>query len=144
MFTGDLEEHAIETLVEYYDGTDMLDTSVYQVGHHGSHNGTTDSLMTSMTPEIALISMGKSTDRQSWTAWQYGHPRRTLVELLDRWIDRPRASAQWVAAANGTRDFFQYRMRDAVYATGWDGTVVISADRDGRFSVRALGVAGPS
>lgn len=144
LFTGDLEEHAIDTLVEYYDGTDMLDVDVYQVGHHGSHNGTTDSLMTSMTPEIAMISMGKSTDQQSWTAWQYGHPRRTLVELLDRWIDRPRANAQWVAAANGMRDFFQYRMRDAVYATGWDGTVVITADRSGGYSVRTSGIGGPS
>ena len=144
LFTGDLEEQAVETLVEYYEDTEMLDVDVYQVGHHGSHNGTTDSLMMSMTPEIALISMGKSNDQQQWTAWQYGHPRRAIVELLDTWIGRPRAGARWVAVAHGVRDFFQYRMQDAVYATGWDGTVVISADRDGRFSIRTTGLNGSS
>ncbi|HEX9619289.1 MAG TPA: MBL fold metallo-hydrolase, partial [Polyangiaceae bacterium] len=36
LFTGDLEEPALETLVAYYDGTRALDVDVYQLGHHGS------------------------------------------------------------------------------------------------------------
>lgn len=33
LFTGDLEEHAIGTRVDWYDGTSTLDVDVYQVGH---------------------------------------------------------------------------------------------------------------
>lgn len=144
LFTGDLEEAAIETLVEYYDGTVLLDVNVYQAGHHGSHNGTTDTLMRTMTPDAAVISMGPAADRRPWTAWQYGHPRRTVVEMLDKWIDRPRSKHSWVRVASGMRNFFDYEMRDAVYGTGWDGTIVISADVSGNMRVETLGQPGPS
>ncbi|MCP4318201.1 MAG: MBL fold metallo-hydrolase [Hyphomicrobiales bacterium] len=144
LFTGDLEEAAIETLVEYYDGTDLLDVDVYQVGHHGSRNGTTDSMVKSMTPAIAVFSMGPAADRRSWTAWQYGHPRRSIVEMLDRWIERPRAERSWVRVASRVKDFFDYEMRDAVYGTGWDRTIVISADVSGNMRVETLGQPGPS
>lgn len=40
LFTGDLEEKAIETLVDFYQDTPMLDADVYQVGHHPSHTHT--------------------------------------------------------------------------------------------------------
>lgn len=57
--TGDLEEPAIETMVDFHDGSAMLDVDVYQMGHHGSHNGTTFSLVEAMRPEIAVISMSR-------------------------------------------------------------------------------------
>lgn len=131
LFTGDLEEQGIEQLVRYYEGTDMLDVDVYQVGHHGSHNGTTQSLMKAMTADIAVLSMGNKSVRENWTAWAYGHPRISIVELLDNWIDRPRTSAIWVDVANAVRSFQRYRMRDSVYGTGWDGNIVVTADRAG-------------
>ena len=144
LFTGDLEEAAIETMVDYYDETEILDVDVYQVGHHGSYNGTTDSLMMAMTPELAVISMGPSTDRRKWTAYQYGHPRMSAVEMLDRWVDRRRMAEAWVRVARGVKRFQNYRMRDAVFATGWDGTVVITADPLGRMKVRTTGSDAPS
>lgn len=56
LFTGDLETRAIETLVEYYEGSGLLDVDVYQVGHHGSYNGTSDEIMRAIVrPEIAVI-----------------------------------------------------------------------------------------
>lgn len=67
LFTGDLEEPAIETMVDFYDGSTMLDVDVWQVGHHGSYNGTTFSLVHAMSPEIAVISMSRWDDRQLWT-----------------------------------------------------------------------------
>ena len=56
LITGDLEEVAIEDIVERYEGTDLLDVDVYQVGHHGSRNGTTDSLVAEISPKIAVFS----------------------------------------------------------------------------------------
>ena len=41
LFSGDLEERAIEDLVSFYQGSNTLDVDVYKVGHHGSANGTT-------------------------------------------------------------------------------------------------------
>jgi len=71
----------------------MLDMDVYHLGHHGSHNGTTEMLLMAMTPQISTISMSSPTDQRLWTGFAYGHPRRTVVELLDKWISRPRESA---------------------------------------------------
>jgi beta-lactamase superfamily II metal-dependent hydrolase len=135
LFTGDLEDHAIETLVEYYAGTPMLDVDVYQVGHHGSHNGTTDSLMAAMSPRIAVISMSPWNVREMWTAWAYGHPRAPAIAMLERGIVHTRPPRK-VHVATGTKTFDERTMKDAIYATGWDGTIVVFAYADGRFMVR--------
>jgi len=54
----DLEDMAIERLVDRYRNSATLDVDVYEVGHHGSHNGTTEELLDAMTPKIAAISVG--------------------------------------------------------------------------------------
>lgn len=138
LFTGDLEEDGIERLVQNYAGTRALDTGVYEVGHHGSHNGTTASLLTAMSPEIAVISMGPSTVRAQWTAFAYGHPRRTVVTLLDGAISRPRSAPVSVMVADGARRFSAYPLTDAIYATGWDGDLMISSGADGALQVQAV------
>jgi competence protein ComEC len=134
LFTGDLEEHGIERLIERAP-QDALDADVYAVGHHGSYNGTTQGLLDRATPEIAVISMGPHDVQAQWTAWAYGHPRRTLVELLDRSVTRRRPAPADVMVADAVRSFSAYRMRDAIYATGWDGDVVISSGPEGRLDI---------
>jgi len=137
LFTGDIEEPAIETLVEYYQGTDMLDVDVYQVGHHGSNNATTTNQLEAMTPEIAVISMGQwdygRNSNNRFTTWYYGHPRRDTVEMLTLAIDRKRSYPVNVAVAEGSRHFRQFTVKDAIYGTGWFGTVKVRATSDGRF-----------
>ncbi|WBY08145.1 MBL fold metallo-hydrolase [Sphingomonas sp. 7/4-4] len=93
LFTGDLEDGAIDTLIERYAGNRLLDTQVYAVGHHGSYNGTTPELLGAITPDIAVISMGPSTVHAQWTAWAYGHPRKSAVTMLDDAISRHRVGA---------------------------------------------------
>lgn len=56
--TGDLGEVAINDLIAHYRDSDLLDVDAYQIGHHGSNNGTTAKLLHEMTPEISVISMG--------------------------------------------------------------------------------------
>lgn len=135
LFTGDLEEDGIERVLHRLPAAGALDVDVYQVGHHGSYNATTAPLLAAMTPEIAVISMGPHNVQQQWTAWQYGHPRRTLVQLLDEVIERRRAAPVSVMVADGAKRFSAYPLRDAIYATGWDGDVVIAGGADGRLQV---------
>lgn len=143
LFTGDLEEPAIETLVDYYDGTSMLDIDVYQVGHHGSHNGTTQSLLDAMSPNAAVISMGhwnfgRKSDgtARPFTTFAYGHPRKPILDLLQGAISGRRSTSMTIMAAEGARRFEEYVVRRRVYATGWDGTVKVRATTDGQFEVR--------
>ena len=68
LFTGDMEETAIPTLMGHWQGTSMLDADVWEVGHHGSANGTTPALLAAITPEVAVISMGRETPHEQWTA----------------------------------------------------------------------------
>ncbi len=139
LFTGDLEEDAIETMVLYYEATDTLDVDVYQVGHHGSHNGTTGSLLEAMTPEIAVVSMGDwefgRGSRNRFTTFAYGHPRRVILDMLKISIGKKRSPPIEVMVADGARNFRPYRVRKKIYGTGWDGTVKIRAKLDGTFRV---------
>jgi len=130
LFTGDLEEPAIESLVARYTAGHQLDVDVYEVGHHGSHNGTTASLLAAMSPEAAVISMGPMAIQKLWTAWAYGHPRRVTVERLDHGVSGRRA-AHTVMVADKVKAFTPYALTHAVYATGWDGDVTISSGPNG-------------
>ena len=82
LFTGDLEESAIERLLDRYETTGVLDVDIYQVGHHGSHNGTTLDLLDVMTPEIAIISVGEwnfgKKPRKPFSTYAYGHSPKTF------------------------------------------------------------------
>lgn len=135
LITGDLEEVAIDGLVRRYAGTGLLDADVYVVGHHGSHNGTTQALLDEVTPDVALISMGPDHRRRSWTAWKYGHPREPVVRLLESAV-RARRDPVEVKVATSTRTFFSTPMHRAIFATGWDGTVVLDMSQDGQIFVR--------
>jgi competence protein ComEC len=137
LFTGDLEEDGIETLLDYYKGTKALDVDVYQVGHHGSYNGTTPALLTAMSPRVAVISMSQSSDHRPNTGWAYGHPREKAVLDLAAGVSRTR-TAKTVPIATGMKTFKSYALRKAIFATGWDGNVVVYARSDGQITVRSF------
>ena len=135
LLAADVEEAAIPDLIEHYENTNLLDVDVYRVGHHGSRNGTTQALLDAMTPDLAVISMGPEARQLSWTAWDYGHPRREIVELLQNEITTTRPTiTEMVGTA--ARAFTQLPINRAVYATGWDGDIVLEADHeDGTWTV---------
>jgi competence protein ComEC len=135
LFTGDLEEPAIETLVGRYAGSTLLDVDVWEVGHHGSANGVTESLLKAVTPKVAVISMGAPATHDKWTAWAYGHPRRSAVLLVDRYTGGARASGATVMVADKVKTFSPYTLAHAVYGTGWDGDITVSAGPDGGLRV---------
>jgi len=131
LFTGDLEEPAIETLLARYANGDALDADVYVVGHHGSANGTTAALLAAVSPQIAIMSMGNSATHAQWTAWAYGHPRRAIVTLLDNATSGKLASPEHVMVADRVKRFSDYTLKGAVYGTGWNGDIDVTVRPDG-------------
>lgn len=132
--TGDAEKPALRTLVNRYDGTALLDADIQVVGHHGSYNATTRELLDASTPQVALIPTGPPWRQQPWSAYQYGHPRTTAVTRYERstLLRRP---PEEVLVASGTRRFTRVTLERAIYATGWDGAVTVSANDSGDIAV---------
>ena len=140
LVTGDLQKPAIETMVDYYRGTSMLDVDVYICGHHGSVNATTQSLIDAMTPKMAVINVGQWNDGEDtpsniFTTFAYGHPRKEVLDLLSDAIADKRETPMHTKAGVHAREFVPYTVTKAVYATGWDGNVVIQADLNGVYKV---------
>lgn len=135
LFPGDMEVPALRDLVT--DRGPLLDVDVLQVAHHGSHNGTTPDLLRAVTPEIAVMEVGPAARRHSWTAWQYGHPRAALLDLLEAHVTGTRSPIV-VPIGSAMKTFSDQTVDRAIYATAWDGTVVLEASAAGDFR---LGVA---
>lgn len=145
LVTGDLQEAGIDELLRRADPA-ALDVDVYQAGHHGSHNATTEGLADAMTPEVAVISMGDSAGSQDKnSAWAYGHPSNEALSILlgsEHGVSRSRppvVKPVGVSGRNPTNGdppvWDRWTIRRAVYGTGWDGTILITARADGSFSV---------
>ena len=123
-----------------------LDVDVYLVGHHGSHNGTWEDFLAAMTPQAAVISMGPYDRRGPWhrrfpyTAYQYGHPRNSIVGELQAHVGLSRRVAVPQQSASGVKKFKPMTITQCILATGWEGTVVLTAEADGRVDLaRAAG-----
>src|SRR5262245_3113018 len=130
LIQGDLEETAIPDFVAHYRNSNRLAADVYQVGHHGSANGTTDELLQAIAPKIAVLAMGPDTRQATFSAWGFGHPRKTTIDRLQRFVSASRSEVT-VDVATGQHQFQPQVIRQAIYGTGWDGTVVLEADANG-------------
>ena len=134
LWTGDMEEAAIVDFVTRYSGSSELDVDVYQVGHHGSDNGTTEGLLVAASPEIAVISMGPVNREGRSTAHQYGHPGLEVVSLLNKHVKGSRKPLT-ADVATAAKKFRTFEVTKAIYATGWDGHIVLEANTKGEWSV---------
>ncbi len=150
LFTGDLEFIGLSRMFDHFRGhEDIFDVDIYQVGHHGSKNATTHYLMKAMSPELAVISAGPYERDLDWTGRRYGHPniaalrelvhadygvhgyRRQAVEVWvgfkGAWVPRPGEDQSRAR----TEVFERRTISRSVYATSWDGTVVVDAYANG-------------
>jgi hypothetical protein len=86
--------------------------------------------------DAALLECSFFQRRTDLESTQFGHPRRGTVDLLQDAISRRRSTPKRAPVADGVEDFQQVTVRDAIYATGWDGTIRIEATTGGRYTVR--------
>jgi len=141
LFTGDLEETGLRTLVMHYDSANVLDSDVLHVGHHGSHNATTSELLAEVTASHAVISCGRwnyglgPDDPSTFNTYKYGHPRIVTIELLAASIPGNRSTTIEVMAAERSKEFRPISVRKRIYATPWDGTINVRAESSGAYRV---------
>lgn len=74
LFTGDIEEVAEKELIKIYANTNVLNSTVLKVAHHGSKTSSIKQFVDLVKPRIAVIGVGKNN--------LYGHPSLEVVERL--------------------------------------------------------------
>ena len=129
LVTGDLEVPGIQAMLAARRPA-FLDADILEVGHHGSYNGTTAELLAAVSPEWALIGVGPADRHGDWTGYQHGHPREATISLLQAAVSG-RREPMTRQIATGQRTFVEREIGEAIYTTGWDGTVVLVADQRG-------------
>ncbi len=76
LFTGDIEEKAEKKIVEMYQETDILKSTILKVAHHGSNTSTSEEFLNAVLPKIAIIGVGKNN--------KFGHPANITLERLKK------------------------------------------------------------
>lgn len=71
IFTGDAESISENEMVQ---SGNVLSAQVLHVGHHGSNTSTTEAFLKSVSPSIAVISVGEDN--------RYGHPHIDVINRL--------------------------------------------------------------
>lgn len=74
LFTGDIEAIAEEEIVKEYNNTDILNSDILKVAHHGSKGSSTQEFLNKVKPKIALIGVGENNT--------FGHPNEGVIERL--------------------------------------------------------------
>jgi len=145
LFTGDLQKEGIREMIDGFDANPaVFDVDVLKVGHHGSHNATTLELVELTSPEVALIGVGDKTfEVGGYTAFSFGHPHRAAIDaLLDETlgVSGTRTPIQVEVGVRGAfeqtpSEFEPRTVERAVFATGWDGDVVLFMSAQGEIRV---------
>ena len=74
LLTGDIEEIAERKILEEYENTNILKSTVLKVAHHGSKSSSIQSFLNEVKPKIALIGVGKNNT--------FGHPNDGVLQRL--------------------------------------------------------------
>lgn len=72
LFTGDAEELSESEMLAKDSG--ILKSDVLKIGHHGSDSSTSSAFLNSVSPQYAVITVGKGND--------YGHPSENIMNRL--------------------------------------------------------------
>ncbi len=78
-FTGDLEIGEQKLMLDYYlknNSINIFQSEVLKLSHHGSTNGTDQTLLDIIRPKIAVIEVGAKNN--------YGHPHAVILDLLQK------------------------------------------------------------
>ncbi|MGR9476937.1 ComEC/Rec2 family competence protein [Rhizobium leguminosarum] len=140
LFMGDLQDTAAKDMLEQFDeNTEVFDVDVLQLAHHGADNGINDDLLKVVSPRIAVVSMGDKTSMGTSSARGYGHPRlESLTVLQDDPVtvtDMRSSPHSYWGYSHSNVDPSSYTVRRAIYGTGWEGTIVVTASQSGQYTV---------
>lgn len=148
LLPGDLEILALAQLTKkFQENPAMLDADVYLVPHHGSRNSSTQDFVAQVSPEVAVISCGPYErylqTEEEYTARAFGHPHEAAIAHLvhpQKGVSGRRAPLEaWLGRRGRWKErkseFTQKRIDRAIYATGWDGDVVVSGNANGWIEV---------
>lgn len=75
LLTGDIEEIAEKKLIQKYKNTEMLNSTILKVAHHGSKSSSTQEFLNLVKPKIALIGVGAKNT--------FGHPSEIVLQRLE-------------------------------------------------------------
>lgn len=76
LFTGDVEEIAEKAILKEYKNTNILNSTILKVAHHGSKSSSIQEFLNVVKPKIALIGVGKNNT--------FGHPNDEVLERIKR------------------------------------------------------------
>ena len=141
LFIGDMQEESIDFMLDKYkDNLDVFNVDIYQVGHHGSHNATTEPLLDAMTPKMAIMSASHKDDTRDGSGFAYGHPNIHVVDMLSQSIEAKRPVVKNGFAYDGASSEddntrISKKITKQIYCTCWDGTIVVKATSGGEYSI---------
>jgi competence protein ComEC len=84
LMTGDAGEEAERALINAYDAGQRkgmrephseINSRILKIGHHGSKYSTTDEFLDAVSPDAAIIQVGRN---------NFGHPTREVLDKLAR------------------------------------------------------------
>ena len=75
IFTGDIEKIAEEKILERYENSNILRSTILKVAHHGSRTSSIKEILNKINPKIALIGVGDDN--------KFGHPNNEVLERLN-------------------------------------------------------------
>lgn len=75
LLTGDIEEIAEKRLIQKYQNTNQLQSTVLKVAHHGSKSSSIEPFLELVRPKIALIGVGTNNT--------FGHPNQGVLQRLE-------------------------------------------------------------
>ncbi len=74
LFTGDIEKEAEKEIVNFYQNTNVLETNILKIAHHGSKTSSCQEFLEKVKPKIAVIGVGKNN--------KFGHPNDEVIHRL--------------------------------------------------------------
>ena len=79
LFTGDIEEIAEKQIVSLYGSSNILNSNILKVAHHGSKTSSIYEFVSKVNPKIALIGVGENN--------KFGHPNDKVIERFENLRD---------------------------------------------------------
>jgi len=116
----------------------LLNADVLKAAHHGAKNGTMETFVKKVSPLFTIISAGspdtRSTKSSSFHAWFFGHPNEESIAEYEKFTTASRTE-KMVKTLIAPKRTIQRQIKRGVYATVWDGDIVVSVSESGAIQV---------